>query len=621
VNLNRLSNRESLAMVSHLLNEAEIHEDLEAFILEKVEGVPFFIEEFMRSLMDLKVIERKDNQYLFARDFLEMTIPSTIQDVILARVDSLPEGAKEVIQTGAVIEREFSYELIKKVMGLSEKDLLSRLSILKDTELLYERGIYPDTTYIFKHALTCETVYNSILSRNKKKLHENIGNAIEDLYKENIGEHYGVLAEHFICSENYKKGAEYSKLAGKKAEKKASINDAIAYAKKRVASLERLPRTDDLQKMLIDARTVLGLYFIQLNLMVEAKEAVSPIIDSAKKLGYKRRLSQIYTVMGAYYSYEDDLLKAFEYLENALRIAEELNDIPSLAFANTFMGVACSYNCEHSKALHYTEKALEINVAGNVLWGIASMKTHLVLMYLGHGKVGLAYENSAEILQIADESSDIYSKMQAHEALSHSCFYKGFFEEAKEHLSITSDLAERLNIFSIAGWASQCLGETYFVMGEYKKSQKYNEKAISLLQMGRILPSHINFSKMLISRAKVMNNEKDIDINEILKWHEEYKIKRLEGSMLNCIGSILLNIDDQRMNEAEDWIKKAIEANDRNGMMWHLAQDYALYADFYKRKNDLSKSRENLNKSIEILKECGADGWVERYEKELASLS
>ncbi|MBW1863498.1 MAG: hypothetical protein JRJ02_14170, partial [Deltaproteobacteria bacterium] len=621
VNLNRLSNRESLAMVSHLLDAAEIHRDFEDFILEKTEGVPFFIEEFIRSLKDLKVIERKDNQYLFAKDFLEMTIPSTIQDVIMARVDSLPEGAKEVIQTGSVIEREFSYELIKRLTGLPEQELLSCLSILKDTELLYERGIYPQSIYIFKHALTQEVVYDSILTRKKKKLHEDIGNAIEDLYKENIGEYYGVLAEHFIYSENYGKGAEYSKLAGKKAEKKASINDAISYAKKRVASLERLPRTDDLQKRIVDARTVLGLYYIQLNLMVEAKEAVGPIIDSATKLCYKRRLSQIYTIMGAYYSYEDDLPKAFEYLENALRTAEELNDIPSLAFANTFMGVARSYNCEFTKALHYTEKALEINVAGNVLWGIASMKTHLVLMYLGHGKVGLAYEKSAEILQIADENSDIYSKMQAYEALSHSCFYKGFFEEAKEHLPITSDLAERLNIFSIAGWASQLLGETYFAMGEYKKSQKYYEKAISFLQMGRILPSYINLSKMLISRAKVMNNEEDIDLHEILKWLEEDKIKLLEGHMLNCIGSILLNIDDQHMNEAEDLIKKAIEANYRNGMMWHLAQDYALYAEFYKRKNDLSKSRENLNKSIEIMKECGADGWVERYEKELALLS
>ena len=78
-------------------------------ILEKTEGVPFFIEEFIKSLKDLKIIERKENAYRLSKDIQQLTIPSTIQDVIMARVDSLPERAKEVLQTGSVIEREFSY--------------------------------------------------------------------------------------------------------------------------------------------------------------------------------------------------------------------------------------------------------------------------------------------------------------------------------------------------------------------------------------------------------------------------------------------------------------------------------------------------------------------------------
>jgi hypothetical protein len=86
----------------------------------------------------------------------------------MARVDSLPEGAKELLQIGSVIEREFSYELIKRATGLLEQELLSHLSVLKDSELLYERGIYPETTYIFKHALTREVVYDSILTHRKK---------------------------------------------------------------------------------------------------------------------------------------------------------------------------------------------------------------------------------------------------------------------------------------------------------------------------------------------------------------------------------------------------------------------------------------------------------------------
>lgn len=131
-------------MVSHLLDTEELDRDLQELILEKTEGVPFFIEEFMRSLKDLKIIERRKKKYHLAKDLQEVTIPSTIQDVIMARVDSLHEGAKEVLQTGSVIEREFTYGLIKRVTGLPEQELLSNLSILKDSELLYERGIYPN---------------------------------------------------------------------------------------------------------------------------------------------------------------------------------------------------------------------------------------------------------------------------------------------------------------------------------------------------------------------------------------------------------------------------------------------------------------------------------------------
>jgi predicted ATPase len=163
-------------MVGDLLNIDHIDNDLEELILEKTEGVPFFIEEFIRSLNDLKLIEKKDNKCRLAKDIQDVTIPSTIQDVIMARVDSLPEGAKEVLQTGSVIEREFTYDLIKRVKALPEQELLSHLSVLKDSELLYERGIYPEAIYIFKHALTRDVVYESILTRKKKNLHEKIGN-------------------------------------------------------------------------------------------------------------------------------------------------------------------------------------------------------------------------------------------------------------------------------------------------------------------------------------------------------------------------------------------------------------------------------------------------------------
>ena len=140
------------------------------YCLEKTEGIPFFIEEFIKSLKDLSIIEKKNDVYNVKKDAAEISIPATIQDVIMARVDSLPETAKSLLQIGSVIGREFSHELITLVMGVSEQKSLSNISISKNSELIYEKGVYPHSTYIFKHALTRDVIYDSILDTKRRKL-------------------------------------------------------------------------------------------------------------------------------------------------------------------------------------------------------------------------------------------------------------------------------------------------------------------------------------------------------------------------------------------------------------------------------------------------------------------
>jgi tetratricopeptide (TPR) repeat protein len=624
VNLNRLSNRESLAMVAYLLGTEEIDRELDELILEKTEGIPFFIEEFIRSLKGLEIIERRDNRYYLAKDIQDLTIPSTIQDVIMARVDSLPDGAKEVLQTGSAIEREFSYDLIKQVTGLSEKELMSNLSALKDSELLYERGIYPQSTYIFRHALTREVVYDSILTKRKQKLHGEIGNAIEELHKDNIDEHYGILSEHYITSENYEKGAEYSRLEAKKARKGALFNDAIAYGEKSAACLEKLPRTEDVEKKIIDAKVTLGLYYNQMFYHVEAKEAVEPIVELALKRDYKKRISHIYTIIGTHsFMAEGSYFKAFQYLEDALEIAEKSNDFNSLWMANHWIGHALAENCEFEKAFYHLEKALKISMAANIPWSISVIKSCIAnTVYNSQGRADLGYQTNQEGLRIAEESGDTLSKAEGHTSRGCSCYLKGFLDESEGHLLKGVVYSERINSFSWGGPANAGLGEIYFDKGEFQKSQGYYNKAISLLEHGRLWPSLINLYKIALVRAKVMNKEKDIDLESLYEYEHENKMKSNDGMMARYISEILLNIDERYISEAEDWIKKAIKTDKRNGMMWwHLGRDYAHYAELLKRKGDNLKAKENLGKAKEIFKKCGGDGWVKKAEEEMASFA
>jgi tetratricopeptide (TPR) repeat protein len=460
------------------------------------------------------------------------------------------------------------------------------------------------------------------LTRKKKELHNKIGQSIEQIYKDNLHEHYGVLAEHFISSENFENGSNYCRLAAKKAEKAGSLNDAIAYGEKQVTCLERLPKTEGLEKNIIDARTALGLYISQLNHPVEAKEAIDPIIDLAIRKDYKRRLSQIYTIIGVYNLYvEEDFPKALKHLEEALKISDATNDIISSVLARLWLGVALSLSCEFEKASYYIEKALDITTVANNLWGISTMKTTLSYFVCNvQGRVDLGYQTSDEVMRIAEESGGIFSKATAYLTHGISCLYKGFFEEAKEHLLKSADFCERINLFIWHALDQNQLGETYFDVGEYQKSKDHFGKAIWILEHGRFSRSYINLNKISLARAKVMNNERDIDLQSLYGYVTENKLKANDGWMRRNIGEILMNFDDQQMPEAEDWVKQAIKAHKSNGMKWHLGRDYTLYAEFFRRKGDISKAKEKLSKSIEIFTECGADGWVEKYEKELASL-
>jgi tetratricopeptide (TPR) repeat protein len=490
---------------------------------------------------------------------------------------------------------------------------------MKDSELIFERGIYPESTYIFKHALTQEVVYDSILTRKKKELHNRIGQSIEQVYKENLHEHYGVLAEHFISGENFEKGSNYCRLAAKKAEKPGSLVDAIKYKEKQIKCLERLPKTEGLEKNIIDARTILGLFYAQMGHFAKAKAICDPIIKLAESSDYKKRISHIFSILGAYnIAVTEDISKGLKYYKKALKIGSELSDPLSLVLANNWMAGCLTGTCEFDKALYHFTKALEINVAANTQWGISAIKSWIARNYFFQGNIDFACRNSLEALRIADESGDIFSKAHAHTLHSLSCYGKGNLEEAKEHALKGIDLSEKIKLTYIACLANYYLAGIYFGMRAYEASQKHWQRTIAICRDNDLQLSVINLCKLALLRANLMK-ESNIDLESLYALSNEIKFQALKSDAQRYICEILLVLDDSFLSEAEDWIKKAIEFDKKNGMMFYLASDYILFADLFKRKKDFPKVKENLTKAIEIFSECGADGWVEKYEKELAS--
>jgi len=622
ISLNRLSNRECIAMIEHVLGLRNIDPNLEDLILQKTEGIPFFIEEFIKSLKDLKIIESRDKTYRLSKDIHKITIPSTIQDVIMSRVDTLPEGSKEVLRTGSVIEREFGYDLIKRVTELPEQELLSHLSMLKDSELLYERGIYPQSAYIFRHALTREVVYDSILAKRRRQIHEKIAGIMEDIYRDDICYHYSVLAGHCIAGENYEKGAEYARLEAKRYQMSGLFKDAIEYAKKNVNSCEKLPQTEANQKKVIDARVTLASYYLYLDFHFLAREAVEPILDLALEINYRKRLPVIYSAIGNSYLWnEEDSRKGLEFIYKAIKVAEEVEDYISLAGALMLSSAFQSFISEFKDAHKRLKQSLDFSLLANNQRGIAFSKAIISMCYTIEGKMSPSYEFAQEALKLAKETDDIAVKSVTYPFYISSCYFKGLFDEAKTHFLEWASSYEKSASISSHGWAYMTMTAMLIDLGEYDEAVNLYKKQIQIMENNTYLPSIIKGAQSCLIRAKVLRHDQDIELSDVFACYENYKVTWWKGQTARNIGDILLHIDDDHLADADLWFRKAIEEDTKNAMRWQVAQDHAMYADWFKKKGDMRGAKEQLTKAIDIFRECGADGWVTRTEKDLAAFA
>ncbi len=619
INLNRLPNWESLSMLYHILKTDDVEKELEELILDRTEGNPFYMEEHIKALKVLKYIEKRD-KFCLIKDVNDLTIPASIQDVIMARVDALPEEAREVLQTGSVIEREFSFSLLKKVMSRSENELLSSLSVLIDSELIYERALYPYTTYIFKHAIARDVVYDSILNKKKINMHHLIGAAIEDIYRLKIDEHYEILTEHYLAGENYEKGAEYAKLAAQKAANAVLWANAIKYTRKRIVCLEGMSETDSTAAAIITSKSRLAMYYLNLTDFAKAKETVAPIVDQAETLNLRRNLPVIYSTLGNYYgNIEENFEKSIEYLEKGLRIASEEGDFASIASISLFLGVMRSSVGEFDKAEELYKNALKLAEAGNALSFVSIIKGNMCFsIYAWQGKTDLSYRMSESALRLALDQ-DEQTKGVAYSCHGISCCAKGLFDEAIDYLEKGIALLEKVENFSVISVSTMVLGNIYRLNGEYEKSRQVFEKSVQFSNHFKS-PSLLADSHLHLVNQSVLEG-RDVNISEMLEWFEKIKATISLGSAVLIIGEVFMNIDDRHMPEAEEWIIKAIKINTQNGFRFILWQAHHLYFQFFKKQNKLPQAREQMNKAINIMKECGADGWVERYERELAELS
>ena len=467
VNLNRLSKKESKSIVYHLLKTDDIDNDLEKLINDKSEGTPFFLEEFIRSLKLLNMVEIRGEKCLLAKDIYDVSIPSTIQDVIMSRVDSLPLYAKEVLQTASVIEREFNYEIIKHLMPIPEEDLISRLSILKEAELIFEREIFPQTVYVFKHALTRETVYNALLHKRRVEIHKAIGKAIEKIYTDKPEEYYEVIAHHSFLGEDWQRAYKFNRKAGLKAHSFSAYEEEKKYFEASIEAITNLPRTKDRIVEEIDLRFNIRAALFPLGRHDEWAEHIDIAKTLAKEIGDDIREANSYNYLSTYGWIRGHHNNAISLCEEALRLVDS-NDNFSVFITSMFhLALPLLYTGSYQRQVKLHREIAQ-KLSGDSAYdrhGLASLPSVLSRSFLSWGLAELGEFEEAEKwgqegLEISNQGKNLFSATWIHAALGTVYLIQGRLNTAINLLEKALSLC-RAGALSVFSFIAANLGHTY----------------------------------------------------------------------------------------------------------------------------------------------------------------
>lgn len=178
MSLNRLERPHVEALMTHLAGGKALPAEVIAHIVAKTDGVPLFVEELTKMLLESDLLQEDTQHYVLTGPLSAVTIPATLQDSLMARLDRLG-AARDVAQLGAVVGREFAYDMLQALAPLDEATLQARLVQLVEAELLYQRGRPPQARYVFKHALIQDAAYASLLKSTRQQVHQQVVQVLE----------------------------------------------------------------------------------------------------------------------------------------------------------------------------------------------------------------------------------------------------------------------------------------------------------------------------------------------------------------------------------------------------------------------------------------------------------
>jgi class 3 adenylate cyclase/tetratricopeptide (TPR) repeat protein len=360
INLKRLSESDSDQLVNHLLEIANLPDNVRRLIMDRSEGNPFYLEEIIRNLIDQGVLVHEGSTWRATKEIAQVSIPDSLHGVLQARIDRLGEDVRSTLQLASVIGKSFLYRILESITE-AERELDAHLAQLQRVDLVREMTRRPELEYIFKHSLTQEAAYGSLLVERRREFHRKVGEAIEQLFADRVEDLLGLLAHHFYRAEELNKAADYLLRASLMAFGEGSFQESMDYANQALTVYERLE--DPLNIGLVKARIGvihwgLGDRQASMELNEDAIEILGGQPDSIE-------LAVALSLMSRMYMLNAEQEQAISMGERALELAERFQD--EEVRINTLNTIGCS-RCEIGDAeqgFSYLFKSLQLSLELN----------------------------------------------------------------------------------------------------------------------------------------------------------------------------------------------------------------------------------------------------------------
>lgn len=336
LNLSRLTRSQGIAMVTRITGSKALPPDLLERIVTKADGVPLYAEELTKSILESGELKVAGDHYDYAESARSITIPATLRDSLMARLDRFMP-VKEIAQIGAAIGREFSYELIAAVAPHGKAELDNALKQLTESGLAFRRGTPPDATYVFKHALVQDAAYDSLLKSRRQTLHAKIAQVVDQQFPTTKDTSPELLAYHLTAAGELEAAIPFWLKAGTLAIQRLALKEAISHLNRGMEIISTQPKSVERDGKELDLRAPLGVAWMALKgwTAPEVWASFHPALGLAKALGRNQALVPIYYGLWGSVVTKGQFAEALAWVKEMLASAEATGDLDLLIVAHS----------------------------------------------------------------------------------------------------------------------------------------------------------------------------------------------------------------------------------------------------------------------------------------------